>query len=369
MSKERLIFIVLSVYIFSAFGWWTYAHYLTNKTLYEQQKDLLETSCYKATYDIEGARDQELFYDTLYMKAYFKSNYPKLELLFLPDKEPMHNFMIRPAFESYQDLEKTYHRKLFMYITEGLVMMALLFWGMIWIYRSFKRELQLKKQQSNFLLSVTHELKTPITAIKLYLETLLKRKVSGEQAEIIIYNSLNDVDRLQDLVENLLLSAQLDGKKYEIQLFETNLTELLNEVIQNFANPRRLFNRINVNLEEQVIAKVDPTAIEMIVNNLLTNAFKYSGGNSIVTIDLKQHKNETILQIADNGPGISDEDKKDLFSKFFRVGDENTRKTKGTGLGLFIVKNLVDLHKADISIIDKQPNGTIFEIRFKSYEK
>ncbi len=193
--------------------------------------------------------------------------------------------------------------------------------------------------------------------------------MSGEQAEIIVHNSLNDIDRLQDLVENLLLSAQLDGKKYELQFFETNLTELINEVVRNFANPRGLSSRMVLNLEDQIIAWVDPTAIEMIVNNLLTNAFKYSGGTSLIFIDLRQNKGETILRIADQGPGIPDEDKKDLFTKFFRVGDENTRKTKGTGLGLFIVKNLVDLHKADISVMDNQPNGTIFEIRFKPYEK
>ncbi len=369
MSKERLIFIVLSVYIFSAFGWWTYAHYISNKTLYEQQKELLEITCYKATYDVEEARDEELFYDSVYMKKYFIANFPKHEIIFLSKEDPMRNFMIRPSFDSYRNLEESYHRKLIMYITEGLVMIALLFWGMIWIYRSFKRELLLKKQQSNFLLSVTHELKTPITAIKLYLETLLKRKVSGEQSDIIIHNSLNDTNRLQDLVENLLLSAQLDSKKYELQFFETNLTELLNEIIQNFATPRNMIDRIVLNMEDQVIARVDPTAVEMIVNNLLTNAFKYSGVNSKIFVELKQNKGETCLKIADQGPGIKDEDKKALFTKFFRIGDENTRKTKGTGLGLFIVKNLVDLHKADISVIDNQPNGTIFEIIFKSYEK
>ncbi|MBC7383901.1 MAG: HAMP domain-containing histidine kinase [Bacteroidia bacterium] len=369
MRRERLIFIILSIYIFSAFGWWTYAHYLSNKIIYTQQKELLETICYKATIDIEGARDQELFNDSNDMKFYFHANFPAHEILFLSLYDPMHNFMIRPQFASYQNLQKTYHRKLIMYITEGLVMIALIFWGIIWIYRSFKRELSLKRQQSNFLLSVTHELKTPLTAIKLYLETLLKRKVTASQAEMIIHNSLNDVERLQDSVESLLLSAQLDSKKYELQLLETNLTELLYEAIQKFAHPRNLSARIKTNLEDQVIVKVDPTAIEMILNNLLTNAFKYGTPVTFVYVNLKQDKDITILQVADDGTGINAENKKEIFNKFYRIGDENTRKTKGTGLGLFIVKNLVDLHKADISVIDNQPNGTIFELRFKTHAK
>ncbi len=369
MSRERFIFIILSIYIFAAFGWWTYAHYLSNQTIYRQQTELVEALCYKATVDIEGARDQELFNDSTDMRYYFDKNFPQHEILFLSPYDPMHNFLIRPRFETYQLLKRTYFRKLVMYITEGLVMIVLIFWGIIWIYRSFRRELMLKRQQSNFLLSVTHELKTPITAIKLYLETLIKRRMQPEQAEMIIRNSLTDVDRLQDSVESLLLSAQLDGNKYELQMLETNLGELVSELVEQFAIPRNLTTRIGLNIEEQVVVMVDPAAIEMIMNNLLTNAFKYGGDDARVEVSLKQSEDDVKLCIADNGPGISDEYKKEIFNKFYRVGDENTRKTKGTGLGLFIVKNLVDLHKADIRIADNKPNGAIFEITFKADAK
>ncbi len=367
MNRARIIFIVLSIYIFASSAWWTYAHFKSNTTIYNQQKEIEENLCYKATLDVQGALNQELFYDSTGMKNYFNSNYPNHELIFLSKDDPLNNFMIRPRYETYQNLEKIYYRKLVMYIAEGLVMIALLFWGMMWIYRSFEKEISLKKQQTNFLLSVTHELKTPITAIKLYMETLLMRKVSPEQSHIIIENSLNDAGRLQDLAENLLLSAQLDAKKYELQWVETNLSELIEETVENFSKPRNLSNRISLSLQEQVIDRVDPSAIEMILNNLLTNAFKYTGESSVVCVNLKQLKGQTILQVSDDGPGIEAADRIKLFSKFFRVGDENTRKTKGTGLGLFIVKNLVDLHKADISIENKRPNGTIFEIRFKTH--
>ncbi len=326
----------------------------------------MEVLCYKATFDIQGAVDQELFNDTLGVKIYFSKNFPHHEIVFLSVDDPMNNFMIRPSLETYTLLETAYKRKLTMFFAEGGVMIVLLFWGMILIYRSFRKEITLKKQQSNFLLSITHELKTPITAIKLYMETLLMRKVNAEQSHVMIENSLKDVDRLQALVENLLLSAQLDAKKYHLQLIETNLTELVEETVNHFKKPRNLADRITMNLQEQVIEMVDPSAIEMILNNLLTNAFKYIGNTDKVYINLHQSNEFTILQVADDGPGISDQDKKELFSKFFRIGDENTRKTKGTGLGLFIVKNLIDLHKADISIENKQPNGTIFEIRFKA---
>ena len=366
MNRARIIFIVLSIYIFASSAWWTYAHYKSNNTIYNQQKEIEENLCYKATFDVQGAYDQELFYDTIGMINYFNSNYPNHELIFLSKDNPLNNFMIRPSYQTYQNLEKIYYRKLVMYIAEGMVMIGLLFWGMMWIYKNFEKEISLKKQQTNFLLSITHELKTPITAIKLYMETLLMRKVTPEQSHVIIENSLNDAGRLQDLTENLLLSAQLDAKKYELQLVETNLSELIYETVENFSKPRHLSNRISLNLQEQVIDRVDPTAIEMILNNLLTNAFKYTGEESSVVVDLKQTKGQTILQVSDDGPGIKDMDKNRLFTKFFRLGDENTRKTKGTGLGLFIVKNLVDLHKADISIENKQPNGTIFEIRFKT---
>jgi signal transduction histidine kinase len=277
--------------------------------------------------------------------------------------------LIRPKEEAYIKLDKQIEasnvklsKKKWMYATEGIVMIVLLFWGILWVYRTFEKSIKLNQQQNNFLLSVTHELKTPIASVKLYLETLLKRDLDKEQQHTILKNSINDTNRLRVLVDNLLLSAQLETNHYEPLMTKINLSELLNKIVGQYAEPRNLQERIIKNIEHQVFVTGDEFAIETIVINLLTNAEKYSDNN--ITILLKSDNKHIILSVLDLGIGISDVDKQRLFDKFYRVGEEQTRKTKGTGLGLFIVKKLVKINHATIEVKNNHPKGTNFEVIF-----
>jgi two-component system phosphate regulon sensor histidine kinase PhoR len=365
-TKPRLIFTFLSVYIIAAFAWWTYAHIRDNKVIYQQEKTMMEVLCYKATVDVNGAIQQEMFNDTNDIKHYFLVNYPQLEIVFDTDQgNPMDNFLIRPQLTSYTSIKAIYDRKVWMYTLEGIVMVILLFWGIIWIYRSFQNRILLKRQQSNFLLSITHELKTPLTSVKLYLETLRKRKLDAQQTETAINNSLNDIERLRDLVENLLLAAQLDNHRYEPDFREVELDSLVVETIDKYIAPRNLQHRMIKNIEQGIILVADANAITMVVNNLLSNAAKYSSENGVIEVFLRSEGNHIRLSVSNEGPSIPEEDKKNLFTRFYRAGDENTRRSKGTGLGLFIVKNLLNLHKAEITVKNKHPQGTIFDIIFK----
>lgn len=368
MKKPGLIFTTLSVYIVIAFGWWTYAHIRDNHSVYEGEKNILELKCYKATVDVNGALEQEMFNDTNDVKKYFGVNFPELEILFYTtEPDPMRNFMIRPKVSSYEAIKNAEIRKIWMYTLEGFVMTLLLFWGIIWIYRSLQSRIRLRRQQSNFLLSITHELKTPLASIKLYLETIKKRKLDPVQTETIINNSLQDVERLHELVENLLLAAQLDNHKYEPVIKEINLSDLVNETIEKFAIPRRIHHNIIKNIEKDIFIMADQNALIMVLNNLLSNATKYSPENSTIEILLRNNTEHILLSVSNEGSSISEEDKKNLFTQFYRAGDENIRRSKGTGLGLFIVKNLLNLHKANISIRDKHPQGTIFDISFQKH--
>ena len=181
LNKTNIIFAFLSIYIIAAFAWWTYAHIHDNKEFVSLEKYQLEIECYKATVDVNGAIAQEMFNDSNDVKKYFNIHYPKLELVFEPQKEnDFNNFLIRPKENSYLEIEKKLSRKIWMYTSEGIAMVVLLFWGIILIYRSLQNQLKLKRQQSNFLLSITHELKTPLASIKLYIETLKKRKLDEE---------------------------------------------------------------------------------------------------------------------------------------------------------------------------------------------
>lgn len=367
-NKTRIVFGLVTVYIVAAFGWWTYAHIRASKKLYAREKDNLELLCYKASLDLSSAINEEIVDDTIKAKQYLHANFEPLEIVFSDEGEPLNNFLIRPAEESYFLLAKRHNRTVMMYGLEGLVMMGLLFWGIIWIYRNLNNKLKLKRQQSNFLLSITHELKTPLASIKLYLETLQKRTLDKEQAATIVQNSLGDVSRLKDLVENVLLAAQLDNSKYELQLFEINLTENLQQTIHRFVTPRNMQNRFNVQLESDVYLVTDGSAIEMVLNNLMSNAVKYSPPDGKIEITLRTNSTHILVSVSDEGQGIFPEDKKNIFTQFYRSGDEQTRKSKGTGLGLFIVKNLLTLLSGEIKVKNNQNKGTTFEFSFKKDE-
>jgi signal transduction histidine kinase len=252
-----------------------------------------------------------------------------------------------------------------MYGLEGLVMLLLLIWGIIWIYQSLNRMLGLNRRQNNFMLAITHELKTPIASAKLYQETLLKRKLEPEHQFQIIRNTLTEINRLRDLVDNILLASQLETTTFEIQPAELNLSKLVTQSIENFASPRNMNNRFRIDVEENIFVTTDEQAMEAIVTNLISNAAKYSPAEMPITIALLQDATKTILRISDLGSGIGEKDKKRIFDKFYRIGDETTRKTKGTGLGLFIVKNLANRLGAELLVKDNVPNGTIFELILK----
>ena len=148
---------------------------------------------------------------------------------------------------------------------------------------------------------------------------------------------------------------------------ELNLSDLLEETVRLFSAPRNIVDRVVLNVEEQVYVLADPSAMDTIITNLLSNALKYTPSDSKIFVSLESNKANTSLKIADEGPGINEKDQKELFNRFFRTGDENTRKTKGTGLGLYIVKNLAQLQKADVFVENRVPKGCIFEIRFKNH--
>jgi len=367
-NKTSVVFGIVTVYIVAAFGWWTVAHIRASRNLYKEQREKLELMCFKATIDVNGAVAQEMFNDSNDLKKYFYANYKGLEVVFDPENSGLtglDSYLIRPTEDAYEQLRKKSKRTTLMYAMEGVVMMGLLFWGIIWIYRNLYNKLKLKRQQSNFLLSITHELKTPLASIKLYLETLQKRQLDKDQAATIVANSLGDVSRLRDLVDNILLAAQLDNSKYELQRFEINLSEQAMHVIDKFVLPRNIQGRMNINIEKDVFLTTDEAAMEMILNNLLSNAVKYSPSDGKIDVQLRTDNAHVILSVSDEGQGISAEDKEYIFSKFYRSGDEQTRKSKGTGLGLFIVKNLLNLLEAEIKVKDKHPKGTTFEITFK----
>jgi len=254
-----------------------------------------------------------------------------------------------------------------MFIGEGIFFFIIFIFGAIKLRQAFEREKKLHQQQHNFMLSVTHELKSPLASIKLYIQTILKRELDKDQQQQFMRNSLKDIERLDDLVENVLIATKLDSVQVQLQKEAFNFSEAVIKIADRLQVYSCTTQSIKLNVEPDIYLKGDSFALSSVVTNLVENAIKYSPACEQVSVKLYREKNEVVLSVADFGIGISEEEKKNVFNKFYRVGSENTRKTKGTGLGLYIVKSVLDKHQAQIKVKDNKPSGTIFEITFNHY--
>ena len=364
-NKPGLIFAFVSAYAITAFAWWTYAHIRSAAEIYELKVQILELESHNAMEDICNKVGNKILLDSTAIVQYFQAHYPKHNILFSSDTAQhtlLNRLDVTPKEHAFQALLREKSTDKWMYGTEGAVMVLLLIWGIIWIYGSLQSRINFNRRQNNFMLTITHELKTPLASVKLYLETMQKRQLDKEQTATIIRNSIIEVNRLGDLVDNILMASQLESNNFELQKVEINISKLVNRTIDAFATPRQLTGRMIKEIEENIFVQTDEQALESVLINLLSNAVKYSPSNKQINITLQQAKDHVVLSIKDHGPGISDGDKANIFKKFYRIGDERTRQTKGSGLGLFIVKNLLNLLDARIYVKDNQPSGTIFEM-------
>ena len=254
--------------------------------------------------------------------------------------------------------------KFLMILGEGSIFLILLIVGALQIRKTFKKEISLAQQQNNFLLSITHELKSPLASIKLQIETLIKHDLETKQQNEIFSKVLLDANRLNDLVDNVLLASQINDESFVLDKQNQNIVPIISELVVKFSKYASNFNIEFSSKETELILPIDSMAFSSIVINLIENALKYSDQNSNILVALGLKSEGIVLVVKDEGSGISDEDKSKVFDKFYRGNDELRRKTKGTGLGLYIVKYLVSKHNGSILIKDNSPKGSIFEVTF-----
>jgi len=262
-------------------------------------------------------------------------------------------------------LEKKIKQRRLMVIGEGSVFLILLAWGSYLSINAFRKEVELARQQKNFLLSITHEFKSPLASIKLYLQTILRHDLQREKEISFINNAIYDTERLNHLVENALLANLINHKGYKFDIEEINLSAFVRLIVQKYQHVPS-HQKVNVQIEDGIHMMGDKNALHLLLSNLLENARKYSPNDEAIGVQLESTKDSILLCVLDQGIGIPDEFKTKVFQKFFRIGNEETRQSKGTGLGLFIVKHIVEGHKGKIIIKDNKPAGTIICAEFKS---
>jgi signal transduction histidine kinase len=249
------------------------------------------------------------------------------------------------------------------YIGEGMMFLLLTLLGAIFVYRATLRQIRLNTQQQNFMMAVTHELKTPIAITKLNLETLNRHQLETDKQKRIIDNTLQETNRLNDLCNNILLSSQLDAGGFSLNKENSNLSTIILELTDDFQHrfPKRKITR---EVKENLFFQADHLLLQLALNNLIENALKYSPVDKPIHVSLTEDDKNLRISISDEGEGVPDSEKKKIFDKFYRIGNENTRKTKGTGLGLYLTQKIVEDHNGSIFIMDNIPTGSKFVILF-----
>lgn len=250
-----------------------------------------------------------------------------------------------------------------MHLSEGLFFLALIIITAVIVFRSVRRQFRLQQQQQNFMMAVTHELKTPIAVTRLNLETLQKYNLDPEKQKRLLRTTLEETSRLNFLTNNILISSQLEGGRYNFSKEELDLSDLLKDCLQDFRN-RFPDRRFEGNIEADVDVKGDAMLLQILINNLLENAIKYSPRESPIIAGLQRKGAKVQLNVSDSGPGIPEDEQKKIFGKFYRVGNESTRKTQGTGLGLYLCSKIARDHNADISVTNNIPHGANFAVTF-----
>ena len=252
------------------------------------------------------------------------------------------------------------NRKTTQYLGEGITFFLLIVAGAVFVFRVIKRQLYQSQQQQHFMMAITHELKTPIAVTKLNLETLQKRTLNPEQQQKLISSTIQEADRLNALCNNILLTSQIEAGGYNVIKEKINLAELAKACAHDFIT-RYPIRKIETHLEDKIFVTGDKMLLQLAVNNLLDNAIKYSRKEDIVLLRIDADKNLVKLRVSDEGPGILPPDKNKIFEKYYRG---SSRQTKGTGLGLYLTKKIVEQHNGSINVTDNLPHGSIFEISF-----
>ena len=251
------------------------------------------------------------------------------------------------------------------WILEGMTMGFITILIGIAMFVYLDRVVRLNQQQNNFLLAVTHELKTPIAAAKLALQTATKRPNSEIVPKMVVMAQSN-ISRLSVLVEQILMATRFENKFTETQKVWIEFSDFLNGVIKNMELKIEDFQRLDIQIPSNLQFFADEQMLSTVIRNLVTNAIKYSEGQGKINIEIQINDNNFNLIFTDEGIGISEVEKKNIFKKFYRVGEEKTRTTPGSGLGLFLVKKITEIHGGKVTVENNLPKGSKFILAFSA---
>ncbi len=259
-------------------------------------------------------------------------------------------------------------RRIWMVLGEGAVFVALLILGIRKVRSALATEMELARTQNNFLLSITHELKSPLAALKLQLQTLKTRQLDPEKQQQILDRSLKESERLHMLVEDLLLTTRIDSGNGNLNMEKLDLSEVVDILIKDHYSIHVASARVRTNFKDKCEVFADRQAVISIATNLIDNALKYTPSDTVINVSVSCEKNMALLTVKDQGPGIPDAERDKIFERFYRAGNEETRNAKGTGLGLYIVARLAQEMNGSVTLTSHEPIGCHLTVRLPLQE-
>lgn len=242
--------------------------------------------------------------------------------------------------------------------------------GLIIVLQDITKEHKLDNIRKEFVANVSHELKTPITTIKSYTETLIDNDIDNEMGKRFLNVIDNECDRMARLVRDLLQLSNLDYKKVAWKREEVSVEELVRNILLKLEFSFKEKNQqMMLHIEEDLPdIVIDKDGIEQVILNIISNAIKYTDNEGKIEITLRNIDDYLNISIEDNGIGIPLEDQKRIFERFYRVEKGRSRELGGTGLGLAIAKQIIEAHNGSITMESCFGQGTTFNIKIP-YEK
>jgi len=236
--------------------------------------------------------------------------------------------------------------------------------GLYWTYRNVSKEMAVARLKSDFVSNVSHELRTPLSLIRLYAETLEMGRVSGPEKSQEYYTIIRkESERLSALINNILDFSRIEAGRKEYDFRETDIAELVKNTLDSY---RYQIEQNGFTFEENIREvpplKVDREAIARSVLNLVNNSLKYSQDRKHIAVNLYPDSGSVKLEVADHGIGIPSDEQSKIFDKFYRVGDPLVHNTKGSGLGLSLVRHIVQAHGGQVTVDSTPGRGSIFTI-------
>lgn len=354
ISRRRLIlFSLLSVFLIAQVAWWIILQVKIGDHISTVQRQSWDQQIVAARQwiSVRGHADIHL------LREWLAETFPDLEYV-----EKTGAVSIRET--AIEDLEDSTSRIIRMLLFEGAFFSLVVMVGLLYMYRTLRREAQVERHFSSFLTATTHELKTPLTAMNLFVDALKIPDRTGEQTDEIYSSLKKNMNRL-DLLITKLLHARGKIAVTKFRAETVDLSQATQKIVDEFSKMlhRDDAERISVDISSSLYARTDLDQWRILVSNLIENALKYSKKSDPVQVALSGIKKSIELTVIDQGEGFDNAERKMIFKRFYRIGDVDNSKTKGTGIGLFLVEEIAANLGGKVSAHSDGPGkGAIFRV-------